>query len=104
MSQGITEHKYTTFIFLCHFLHGLEDIIFFTLQNIFSHYWDHTASSTGDALCLQEEKTVGYKGKKIPLTQQDPQFLQQKKDDNLKILLNTCLGSVKRHKLVGSHL
>lgn len=35
------------------------------------------------------------------ITQQDPQFSAEK-DDNL--ILNICLGYVKRHKLVGSHL
>ncbi len=37
------------------------------------------------------------------IKQQDPQFSAEK-DKNLIIVLNTCLGYVKRHKLVRSHL
>lgn len=104
MSQGVIEHKYTAFSLfpsLCYYRHGLEDDIFLIPQKHFLKLMrSYCIEYRRDSLPLRGKK---YKRRKNTSHNRIHSFSAEK-DDNLIIVLNTCLGYVKRHKLVWSHL
>lgn len=93
MSLGVIEHEYIAFSLSSSF-YPLEDIIFF-----FFFYPPRTFPQVNEIILHQVQENT-----KTHITQEDPRFFQQKKDDNLIIVLTLRLGYVKRHKLVRSHL
>ena len=102
MSQGVIELKNTAFSLfhsLCCY-HGLEDDIFLIPRKHFLKLMrSYCIEYRRDSLPLRGEN---YKRKKNTSHNRIHSFSAEK-DDNLIIVLNTCLY-VKRHKLVWSHL
>lgn len=101
MSLGVIEHEYIAFSLSSSF-YPLEDIIFF-----FFFYPPRTFPQVNEIILHQVQENllnIREQKKKTHITQEDPRFFQQKKDDNLIIVLTLRLGYVKRHKLVRSHL
>lgn len=102
MSQGVIELKNTAFSLfhsLCCY-HGLEDDIFLIPRKHFLKLMrSYCIEYRRDSLPLRGEN---YKRRKNTSHNRIHSFSAEK-DDNLIIVLNTCLY-VKRHKLVWSHL
>lgn len=85
---------------LGHYLQGLIDIFFYPPEHFLKLMRSYCIKHRSNTLPLRGRNIIE---KKTHITQQDPQFFSRK-HDNLIIVLNTCLGYVKRHKLVRSHL
>lgn len=101
MSQLNTSTSLFSFSSLCHCLHGWEDIIF-------------SKNPPEYILMLMRSYCIEYRRNSLPVrgkiyhNKNTPHkrihSFSAEKDDNLIIVLNTCLDYVKRHKLVRSHL